>query len=183
MKELVYAASNPVKDFLVEQAWQWPGINGYRELLQNKPLCAKRPRHFFSNAGSMPAEVTLELVIPEVLGPRDEVIAELRAGVEQVEQATRAHRLLTGRGILGRRNVLRQSWRASPSSIEPRRRLRPRFAGPTTVRLAALVAYKEFLAAYHDARLAWKSGLRALFPIGTYWLARFAPVTVTSAAN
>ena len=122
-----------------------------------------------------PAEVTLELVIPAAIGTRDEVIAELRARVEQVEQATREHRCQTGRRIVGRRNVLEQSWRASPSSIEPRLRLRPRFAGPVIERVAALVAYMEFLAAYDHARLDWKSGRPTLFPIGTYWLARFAP--------
>jgi hypothetical protein len=183
MKELVYAATNPVKDLLVEEACQWPGINGYRELIQNKPLCAKRPRHFFRKGGSMPAEVTLELVVPAVLGTREEVIAELRTRVEQVEQATREHRLQTGRRILGRRNVLKQSWKESPTSVEPRRRLRPRFAGPIVDRVIALVACKDFLAAYDHARLAWKSGLRAVFPVGTYWLTRFAPVTVAPLPN
>lgn len=183
MKELVYAAVNPVKDFLVEEAWQWPGINGYRELVQNKPLRAKRPRHFFRTGGRMPTEVTLELVIPAVLGNREEVINELRARVEQVEHATRERRLQTGRRILGRRNVLNQSWKASPSNVKPHRTLRPRFAGPSTERIAALVAYKEFLAAYVHARLAWKAGLRAVFPIGTYWLGRFAPVTVVPLTN
>jgi hypothetical protein len=183
MNALVYAATNPVKDFLVEEACQWPGINGYRELIHNKPLCAKRPRHFFRKGGRMPTEVTLELVIPAVLGTREEVIVELRARVEQVEHATREHRRQTGRRILGRRNVLQQSWKASPSSVAPHRRLRPRFAGSVTERVVALAAYKDFLAAYDHARLAWKSGLRALFPVGTYWLTRFAPVTVAPLAN
>jgi hypothetical protein len=162
---------------------QWPGINGYRELIQNKPLCAKRPRHFFRTGGCMPAEVRLELVIPAILGTRDEVVAELRTRVEHVEQETRARRLQTGRRILGRRNVLGQSWKASPNSVEPRRRLRPRFAGSAAERVAALVAYKDFLATYDDARRAWKAGLRALFPVGTYWLSRFTPVAVVPLAN
>jgi hypothetical protein len=183
MNELVYAAINPVKDLLVEQAWQWPGINGYRELIQNKPLRAKRPRHFFRKGGSMPAEVTLDLVIPVVLGTREEVVAELRARVEQVEHATREHRLQTGKRILGRRKVLTQSWKESPTSVAPHRRLRPRFAGAITERVAALAAYKDFLAEYDEARLAWKSGLRALFPTGTYWLRRFAPVSVVPLAS
>src|SRR5262245_9878952 len=57
--KLVYAASNPVKDLLVERATQWPGVNGYRELLNGKPLKARRPRHFFAERGVMPEEVTL----------------------------------------------------------------------------------------------------------------------------
>jgi hypothetical protein len=183
MNELVYAAINPVKDLLVEQAWLWPGVNGYRELVHNKPLRAKRPRHFFRKGGCMPAEVTLELVIPAALGTREEVIAELRARVEQVEQATREHCRQTGRRILGRRKILAQSWKEAPTSVRPRRRLRPRFAGATTERVVALEAYKDFLAAYDHARLAWKAGMRALFPLGTYWLSRFAPVTVAPLAS
>ena len=177
--KLVYAASNPVKDLLVERATQWPGINGYRELLTGNPLRARRPRHFFRKGGVMPSEVTLQLVIPPELGPADDVIAEVQAGVEEVERATREARARTGARIVGRRRVLAQSWRGSPTSREPRRRLRPRFAGRMETRIPALIAFKEFLAAYRDARRALLAGLRPLFPPGTYWLARFAGVPVT----
>lgn len=178
MKELVYAAANPVKDFLVDRAWEWPGTNGYRHLLHNKPMHARRPRYFFRQGGVMPDEVTLELTIPSVLGERDEVIAELRRGVEEIERMTRDARLKTGRRIVGKRRVTEQSWRDAPPPKDAPRTLRPRFAGSVDVRVAALLAYKEFLATYDQARRAWKSGLRACFPTGTYWLARFAPVSV-----
>jgi hypothetical protein len=176
--KLVYAASNPVKDLLVERATQWPGVNGYRELLTGSPLRARRPRHFFRENGVMPAEVTLQLVIPPELGPADAVIAEVQAGVEAVERAMREERARTGARILGRRRILAQSWRDSPTSREPRRTLRPRFAGTLETRVPALIAFKEFLVAYRDARRDWLTGLRALFPAGTYWLARFAAVPV-----
>jgi REP element-mobilizing transposase RayT len=178
MDELVYVAANPVKDFLVDRAWEWPGANGYRHLLQNKPMRARRPRHFFRDDGVMPEEVTLELTIPSSLGARDEVIEELRRRVEELERVTRDARLHSGRRIVGKRRVTEQSWRDSPTSIEPRRNLRPRFAGSVVVRVAALLGYKEFLAIYADARRAWKNGLRACFPPGTYWLAKFTPVSV-----
>jgi REP element-mobilizing transposase RayT len=175
---LAYAASNPVKDLLVERATQWPGTNGYRHLLAGKPLHGRRPRHFFRDHGAMPDAVTLELVIPPELGPADAVIAELRARVTEVELAMIEHRAKTGARIVGKRRVLAQSWRASPTSIEPRRNLRPRFAGATAVRVPAIVAFREFLAAYSDARKCWIAGARTVFPAGTYWLARFAPVSV-----
>lgn len=179
MQELAYVAANPVQDFLVDRAWEWPGANGYRHLLQNKPMHARRPRYFFRDDGVMPEEVTLELTIPSILGARDEVIAELRRRVEEIERVTREVRLKTGRRIVGRRRVTEQSWRDSPTSKAPARTtLRPRFAGSVEVRVAALLAYKEFLAIYDQARRAWKSGLSACFPAGTYWLARFAPVSV-----
>jgi hypothetical protein len=176
--KLVYAATNPVKDLLVERADQWPGTNGYRHLIHCKPLRARRPRHFFRDGGLMPENITLTLIIPPELGDADAVIAELRDRVEQVERAMLEHRATTGAKILGRRRVLEQSWRASPTSLEPHRNLRPRFAGATAIRVQALLGYKEFLATYDDARASWRHGTKALFPRGTYWLARFAPISV-----
>ena len=126
----------------------------------------------------MPAEVTLTLVIPPELGPSDEVIAEVEAGVAAVERKMSELRASTGARILGRRRILAQSWRDSPKSREPRRNLRPRFAGSTENRVAALLSYREFLAAYRDARRDLLAGGRPLFPPGTYWLARFAAVPV-----
>ena len=81
--------------------------------------------------------------------------------------------------MLGRRAVLRQSWRDSPTSREPRRNLRPRVAARSKwARIAALQRNKEWQRAYRDARLAWLAGLPGVFPHGTYWLRRFANVTV-----
>ena len=176
--KLVYAAANPVKDLLVERAVQWPGTNGYRQLLHGKAIVARRPRFFFRDNGVMPEEVTLRLVIPPELGATDEIVAEVEAGVAEVERAMIEHRAHTGARVLGRRAVLRQSWKDSPASREPRRTLRPRFAGRADVRIAALLAYREFLATYRDARAAWRSGAKSMFPRGTYWLSRFAPISV-----
>lgn len=183
IEKLVYAASNPVKDLLVQQAHHWPGINGYVQLLSGKPLCARRPRHFFRDDGVMPETITLTLVIPSELGPAKDVIDRVRAGVEAVERSMREHRANTGARIVGRARILAQSWRGSPTSVEPRRTLRPRFAGKTPERIRALIEYQEFLATYRDARRAWVSGKRALFPVGTFWLAHFAPIVVAPKAR
>ena len=61
MRKLVYAATNPVKDRLVERVHHWPGVNGLSALLGQRPLHATRPRHFFRPGGSMPEAVTLHL--------------------------------------------------------------------------------------------------------------------------
>ena len=84
MDKLVYTACNPVKDNLVERSLHWPGANGLPFLLENKPLKATRPKHYFRKAGKMPETVELNLVIPPELGNADEVrreIAELVTGV------------------------------------------------------------------------------------------------------
>jgi hypothetical protein len=176
--KLVYAAANPVKDLLVEKAHHWPGVNGYTNLIAQRPLHARRPSHFFAADGTMPEHVTLTLTIPAELGPAADVIAEVRAGVRAAEDTARADRAATGKRVLGRRAILAQSWTQTPTSVEPRRTLRPRFAGNRDVRIAALASFKQFLADYRDARRCWLAGAATLFPIGTYWLARFASITV-----
>jgi hypothetical protein len=176
--KLVYVAANPVKDGLVERVHHWPGVNTYRNLLSGRPLRAKRPRHFFRSPGPMPEEVELHLTIPPELGPAEEVIAEVRAGVEAVEREAAAERARTGKRVLGRRRILEQSWKDCPTTIEPRRNPRPRFAGRLVERVVALLDYRAFLADYREARKRWLSRQRTTFPRGTYWLARFAPIPI-----
>ena len=64
MHKLVYVATNPVKDRLVEKVHHWPGVNGLAALLGGRTLHATRPRHFFCPGGSMPPAVTLTLALP-----------------------------------------------------------------------------------------------------------------------
>ncbi|MEZ4364722.1 MAG: hypothetical protein R2939_00375 [Kofleriaceae bacterium] len=117
--KLIYAASNPVKDGLVERATQWPGVNAYRELLSGRPLTATRPRHFFRDRGVMPAEVSLSLSIPAELGDPDDVIAEVEAGVREIEEERRRLRAATGARVLGRRAILAQRWFDAPTDLTP----------------------------------------------------------------
>ena len=77
--------------------------------------------------------------------------------------------------------IQRRSWRDSPASREPRRQLRPRVAARSQwSRVEALLRNREFLAAYREARGHWIAGEATAFPIGTYWLRRFAHVPLAS---
>lgn len=178
--KLVYTATNPVKDRLVERVHHWPGANSYPNLMSGRAIVARRPLHFFRPTGPMPESATLQMTIPPELGDRDEVIASVRAGVDIVEREIAAQRACTGAGVVGRRRVLEQSWKDSPASIEPRRTLRPRFAGGVVERANALLDYRAFLVAYRLARARWLERRESMFPPGTYWLARFAAVPVAS---
>lgn len=179
LDKCVYAATNPVKDGLVEKVHHWPGVNGLSALLNQRPLRARRPRHFFRADGPMPESVELELVIPPELGDPDEFRRELRQRVAAAEQRFAEERTRLARPVLGRRAILRQSWRDSPTSPAPRGGLRPRVAArDVKARVAALLGYREFLAAYRRARALWLAGQPALFPFGTYWLRWFANVPV-----
>jgi hypothetical protein len=180
IRKLVYVATNPVKDRLVEKVRHWPGVNGLAALLDGRTLEPTRPHHFFRPAGPMPAAVTLTFVLPPELGDSQQLRAELRAQVAAMEAAVAAERMRTGARVLGRRMILRQSWRACPASHEPRRNLRPRLAARNHwARIEAIQRNREFLAAYRDARRCWLAGDPIPFPVGTYWLRRFAHVPLT----
>jgi len=185
LDKLTYAATNPVKDGLVERVADWPGVNGLDALLGRRVLKARRPAHFFRDDGPMPEEVELVLEIPtgtRQIGDVAGFLDELRARVVDVEQACARDRAVTGRRVLGRRRILRQSWRDSPSSHAPHRGLRPRVAARSKwSRIEALRRNRQFHRDYVEARQAWLAGAPALFPAGTYWLRRFANVPVTPA--
>jgi putative transposase len=177
--KLVYTATNPVLDHLVERVHHWPGVNTLTALLAGRPLHAKRPLHFFRSAGPMPDALEMPLTIPPELGPAAAVLSELRERVRVVELERAAERLGTGGRVLGRRAVLAQSWRDHPASCEPRRNLRPRVATQSKwARIEALLRNRAFAAEYADARARWRDGIPAVFPPGTYWLQRFASVPV-----
>jgi hypothetical protein len=180
--KLVYVATNPVQDGLVARVHEWPGASGYRALIAGETLYATRPKHFFADDGTMPAEATLRVTIPSELGERDHVVADVQRRVAAVEREKARERDRSGKGVLGRYTVLRQSWRESPTSREPRRNLRPTIAARSLwARLEAIQRKREFAAAYRTARLALIAGTPCAFPHGTYWLRRFWHVVVEPA--
>ena len=177
MDKLVYTAINPVKDGLVDRVDHWPGVNGLHALLTGRCLHAERPRHFFRSNGVMPEAVEMRLTIPPELGPEAAVREELRQRVDQAVESIGSQRQRAGQRIVGRRAVLRQAWWERPTSWEPRRNLRPRVAARSKwARIEALLRNRAFLIDYAQARAGWQAGATVTFPLGTYWLRRFANV-------
>ena len=127
----------------------------------------------------MPDALEMMLTVPPELGPADAVRAELRDRVRAAEHERASERQRTGRRVHGRRAVLAQSWRDHPASCEPRRNLRPRVATRSKwARIEAVVRNRAFADEYASARERWRDGAAAVFPMGTYWLQRFASVPV-----
>lgn len=108
--------------------------------------------------------------------PREQWADTLRAAVEAVERKAAAERQATGRKVLGRKAVLRQSPYSCPKSCSPRRRLRPRVASRYKWRCIELLqADKRCIRRYKDcleARRGGASELDVVFPLGTYKLRR-----------
>ncbi|MGE0551712.1 MAG: hypothetical protein AB7R00_31980 [Kofleriaceae bacterium] len=175
ISQLVYIAMNPVKAGLVEKVHQWPGPKFVQALLNKRTLRATRPR-FFSTDGSMPAVVEYAPTIPPELGDPDEVIAELRRRIAAEEAECARTRT---RPVLGRRRVMRQSWRDTAMSCRSHRDISPRVASRNKWRRIERLQYNAaWLTEYQAARALWLAGLPAKFPPGTYWLARFANVQI-----
>src|SRR5436190_17137557 len=131
-------------------------------MVSRRSRCAPyrgRWENFFAEDGTMPEQVTLSLTIPPELGDRDEFLAELRARVEAVEREQARVFAEAGRRPLGRYAVLRQSWRDSPTSREPRRGLRPTIAARNLwARLEAIQRKRDFTSAYRFPRAALLAG-------------------------
>jgi hypothetical protein len=101
--------------------------------------------------------------------------------VEAVEREQALKRADSGRRALGRYAVLRQSWRESPTSREPRRGLRPTIAARSLwTRIEAIQRKRAFVAAYRVARAALSAGTRVPFPYGTYWMCRVVKVEIAA---
>lgn len=182
LDKLVYVATNPVKAHLVRRATQWPGHNGLHALLTGRRLRARRPHHFFRATGTMPAEVTLDLRLPDVLDDPDLLLRQLRELVARAESQASEDCQRAGIQIARRSTLKHQSWQYIPTSRPLRRQLRPTIASrDTRRRLDAIQCSREFLRAYRSARDRWLAGdITVEFPPGTYWLHRFANVRVVT---
>ena len=184
VEKLAYIATNPVNGGLVERVDDWPGASGYRALLEQSALRATRPRHFFAEDGDMPEEVSLALDIPAELGDRNAIVDALKARVEAFEVEQARKRAGSGKRVLGRYAILRQSWRDSPTTRERRRGLSPTFAARNLwARLEAIQRKRDFTAAYRKARHALLVGAPIPFPFGTYRLRYLVGVAVAPAEN
>jgi len=181
LNKLVYTAANPVNDDLVDRVHHWPGVCGLRALLTGATLHATRPRHFFRSNGPMPLEVEMTLRVPPELDRRDDLLEELERLVRQIEDRKVLERNRTGRRVLGRRQILRQSWTAAPTTFEQHRELSPRVAAlDTQSRIDAIERHRLFVAAYRVARESWLRGFACPFPYGTYRLRRSMGVAIES---
>jgi REP element-mobilizing transposase RayT len=179
LEKLAYVATNPVNADLVEHAHQWPGVTGYPALLRQRAVTAHRPAFFFRKHGAMPETVTLKFVIPPELGAAAGLLQTLAERVQQAEDRARERRRREGKYVLGRKQVLAQSYLACARTVERRRGLRPRIAARDKwTRLEAIRRNRDFLYHYRGARLSLLLGVAAPFPPGTYWLRRFAAVPI-----
>jgi hypothetical protein len=185
LDKVIYTLTNPVG--LVDKAAEWPGATSLHAVLGGTTVLAKRPENFFRSkeaGGGMPATVKLSFLPPPALSELP--ILDYRSLVEErvgsVETEAAAARRAAGTTVPGRRHILAQLWSDKPSDPEPRRQLSPNVAcRDKWLRIERLQLNKFSQEVYQDARRAFRAGLEAIFPWGT-WLMRFrAPIQISSA--
>ncbi len=170
--KLIYVLTNPVG--LVQEARHWPGATSIKETLSGKELVVMRPPQFFreeSDGGAMPESITIRFVPPPALArmERSEYLKRVSERISEVEKQKAAERAKRGVKVLGRRAVRDQRWSARPRNAEPRRTLSPSVACRDKWRRIEILARKrEFEVLYTNALEAFKKGLRAVFPLGTW---------------
>jgi putative transposase len=167
LDKLVYTLVNPVNAGLVGRARDWEGASSISLRFGGRRI-VPRPSIFFSER--MPEHVSLELRVPHSLGHvrGHELHDELAKRIGVVEAKFKA----LASKPLGMHGVLALDWKDSPTTTVPRRGRNPRLAAKcTTVRVAAIAAYKCWVEAYRSALARFVAGDRKVeWPRGTYWM-------------
>ena len=180
LDKIAYTLANPAEAHLVASIDEWPGASSWGAL-DGRVMELRRPGWFFDEKGPMPERVTMRYEVPPAFaGMSREGWAKLvRTEVRKRERAAARERKELGLEVLGRRKVMRQSAFEAPKTSAPRRGLKPRVAGRNKWRrIEALQRNKAWLEAYRSAFVRLRDGFRdAVFPAGTYELARLGLVT------
>jgi putative transposase len=177
LAKIVYTLTNPAKDHLVKRSAEWPGATSLRETLTGATVVARRPAHYFRADGGMPDRMELNCALPPSHAHvnRESFADDLREQIARIEADAADERRRTGRRVMGVEAILAQRPTDCPSSVEPRRTIDPRIAARDKLpRIEAIQRLKEFRASYAIQRNAWLKDKDVVFPLGTWWLRRFA---------
>ncbi|MGE0550950.1 MAG: hypothetical protein AB7O24_15175 [Kofleriaceae bacterium] len=182
LEKLVYTLANPVG--LVEKAHQWPGATSIIETTNKTTLVVARPPLFFREdlgGGSMPDAVTLVFEPPPAFAAmkRDAYAELVRKRVAEEEGKAASKRAETRSRVLGPKAVLKQHWSERPRDAEPRRNLSPTVAcRDKWRRMECLLVNRAFRTLYRKAFEAFRNGLPAVFPLGTWRMRWCAAIEV-----
>jgi hypothetical protein len=173
LSKTVYTLANPVSSGLVAHSERWPGRVSRPQDVGRTVFTARRPRRFFRSKGRMPQHVSLRLTPPpEAEGHecRDRWVSGLEEALEAREAELRRDAASTGRRFLGAKRILRQSPFQRAETAEVGGERQPRIAcRDKWRRLAAILCWRDFLAAYREAWKRFRGGDRTVeFPYGTY---------------
>ena len=182
LEKMAYVIANPTAAGLVRAPNKWPGVIS-TSIANN--VRVEKPNVFFDPEGNMPKQLALKIVRPPIhLQLDDATLAQhLARAVEKQVSKARDALCKAGRGFLGTKAILQQSFDATPKSTESRRNPSPRIAAKhATERVQAIQRLLDFVRRYRIAWRAWRTGQRDMvFPAGTYALRIYARVACAPA--
>lgn len=189
VEKIAYCMANPVAAGLVRRARDWPGLTTLPTELGHAVLEADRPDVFFDpDNPQWPAHAIVHLTLPPSLEGQmslEEFQRRVAEEVERLEKEARAQLAKEGRSFLGADRCKRVSPYRRARSFEPLRDRNPTFAVGRGNRVAFFAAVEElraFRAAYAQALLMWRAGVRDVaFPPGTWAMRRWHAVVVAAA--
>ena len=180
LDKVAYTILNPVSAELVARPEDWPGVVSTLRTVHRGKIKVQRPALWFKDC--LPKSLTVSLTPPPCFTDKHGYLNALETLLGSRLQVLDRERLQRGRRVLGRRAVRKTSISARPQGREARFGRSPAFSALTRQAWQqAVKRLRGFRAAYRRAYEAWRSGVPdAEFPVGTWWLARRANVTVAT---
>ena len=188
--KIAYSVTNPVKDGMVSQYQQWPGLRLCPDDWGTGTRTVRRPPYYVKHT---PEELTYEVVPPTQLdGPLEQVVADANHVIDEHEARARATLAAKGRRFAGLRRIKATDPFDAPRGQRPRGNLNPTVAAGGDARAFANAvravkrfrsAYREawrrfnatvkrFCATYREASQRMNASLEHLFPGGTLLMHR-----------
>jgi REP element-mobilizing transposase RayT len=169
LKEMQYAYTNPVKDLLVHDYRDWPGLCSRPADMLREGKQYTRPKLYFAEESRAPEKVFGKFTIPPAFEDEDpeDFVRTLEALVNEEQERLRVEN--QGKKYLGAKAAMRVHPLESPKNQRSRKQVTPIVAaGDDAQELReAKKAVLWFRRAYRAAWLLFKETGSAVFPPGT----------------
>ncbi len=174
IEAITYDATNPVRDRLVHDYREWPGLKSRPGDWMQPPRFVKRPLGLaFSDRSKDNREVKVKFVVPPALRdrPTQQAVDDVHAQIRDVTKTIRKELSLERRAFMGAEAVCAVSPFDSPRKPRPKGKRIPTFAagGDTELLKEGLRHVRAFRERYRDCIQRFLAGARdVVFPAGTY---------------
>lgn len=171
---ITYGQTNPVKDGLVSDYREWPGLKSRPGDWMQPARVVKRPRGLaFNDRKKKHREVKVQYVVPPALRDRSlqQAVDDVHAQIRDVTKSIRAERALDGKAFMGVKALLAVSPFDSPQKPRAKGKRVPTFAagGDAALLKEGLKRVRAFRQSYRECIRRFLQGARdVVFPAGTY---------------
>jgi hypothetical protein len=179
LDKLVYTFVNVVAALLVRHYRDWHGVRSTPQDWLRQPDVVTRPDFHFGQSDEDWAEVECRYTVPPQLRELavEPLVVEIDRMIAERERTIRAEATRAGKTFIGEQRLLKLDPFDSPKTQHRKGKLNPRFAAGTVEgQQRGREMLYAFRSAYREALEKWRSGARAIFPAGTFGLARLARV-------